>query len=164
VTEFDVIFAGYQPSQVSVLNQCFEDHLGHHHHQGLYIQNCGVTCCFAWVWNLVSHMKGRTKIEGLDLKGRSDLCSPLRVGDQVSHPCKTIGNTTVLYICRPWWRCRDGLWNVGSIRTPDAADSPRRLHEISAVYIVTGGLPLDKSIVWTKRYTIFQRQSLSPTW
>jgi hypothetical protein len=30
-----VIFSGYQPRQVSILNQRFEDHLGHHHHQGL---------------------------------------------------------------------------------------------------------------------------------
>jgi len=31
VTEFDVIFLGYQPHQVSILNQCFKDHLVHHH-------------------------------------------------------------------------------------------------------------------------------------
>jgi hypothetical protein len=35
-TELDVIFLGYQPCQVSVLNQHFEDHLGHHH-QGLMV-------------------------------------------------------------------------------------------------------------------------------
>jgi len=35
----DVIFLGYQPHQVSVLNQRFEDHLSRHHHrQGLMCQ------------------------------------------------------------------------------------------------------------------------------
>jgi hypothetical protein len=29
VTEFDEIFLGYQLHQVSVLNQCFKDHLDH---------------------------------------------------------------------------------------------------------------------------------------
>jgi len=31
---FDVIFSGYQLCEVSILNQRFKDHLGHHH-QGL---------------------------------------------------------------------------------------------------------------------------------
>jgi hypothetical protein len=41
--EFDVIFSGYQPCQVSVLNQRFEDHFGHH--KGLMCQ-----------WGLRSHV------------------------------------------------------------------------------------------------------------
>jgi hypothetical protein len=32
VTKFNEIFLGYQPCQVSALNQRFKDHLNHHHH------------------------------------------------------------------------------------------------------------------------------------
>ena len=29
------------------------------------IQNCNFTCCFVWVWNLVSHTEGKTQAKGV---------------------------------------------------------------------------------------------------
>jgi hypothetical protein len=34
-------------------------------HKDYGMQNCSFTCCFVWVWNLVSHTEGGTKAEGV---------------------------------------------------------------------------------------------------
>jgi len=84
VTKFDEIFSGYQPHQVSVLNQCFKDHLGYRD------QGSDATC---------------------DI--RCDIWCDIRSHDDNDDD-------------DDW----DGPWYVGSIQTPDVADSLRRLHWI----------------------------------
>jgi len=36
------------------------------------IQNYNFTCCFVWVWNLVSRTEGRTQIEGVWKQGAKE--------------------------------------------------------------------------------------------